>query len=257
MPPLAAIKMKILITLATIFLTVQSIGQKASFKEMKFKPRAEYYNSKEFTIIFPIVLTKNQKINKLINEQIKIEFFGPEDEKRNLKTVITEHINEYGLVYLSYQTTYNGYGLLSFSVTAEGCGAYCSNWNTYFTFDLTTGKKITISDIIFKEKIDSFKTIVKENKISLLNKYKEQQKESLLSKDIDSTTYDWIISQVDENCISNASLENLSISSNSIEIIDPCEFPHAIRALEPEFELKYNYNFLSKFLKPRFKTLLK
>jgi hypothetical protein len=240
-----------------IFSAIQSSGQKASFKEIKLRPNSKYYNAQKTTIIFPIVATKNPKIDALINSQIKEDLFQLDNGNQSLKSALNEHINEYGLINLSYQVTYNSSGFLSLSIYTEGCGAYCSSSNSYFNFDLLTGKEVSIYDMFLKDKIDSFKNIVQSDKINLLTKYKIEEKDFLLNSQIDSATYDWVISQVDDNCINQFSIERFSISSNSIQIIDPCEFPHAIQSQEPLIELKYPYNSIAKFLAPKFKKILK
>jgi len=249
--------MRPLLTIITILSVILCFGQSASFKEIRLKPNSKHYNSKETTIIFPIVLTKNSKIDDLINFRIKEDVFVPENDNQSLKSVLNEHINEYGLVNLSYQVTYNRLGILSLSIYFEGCGAYCSSSTRYFTFDLSTGKKVSIDEIFLKDKIDSFKAIVQLEKKSSLVKYKLEERNSLLNKEIDSVTYDWAISQVDENCINQFSIDQFSISNNSIQIFDPCQFPHAIGSQTPTIELKYSYNSISYFLNPKFRKILK
>jgi hypothetical protein len=249
--------MKHIGTILSFVIAFQCYAQKASFKELKLKPNKKYYTTNESTIVFPIVTIKNPKIDKLINDQIKIDVLQPEDETQSLKKVLLENINEYGLTDVSYEITYNSYNFLSFSVFSQGCGAYCSSTNTYFNFDLSTGKKISIYDVILKSKIDSFKNVVQSNKIASLNKYKIEEKDLIGSDGIDSSIYNWIISEVDDNCINKISIETFSVSGNSFEILDPCEFPHAIRSQQPNIELKYTFNSIEKFLTPKFKRLLK
>ena len=85
----------------------------------------------------------------------------------------------------------------------------------------------------------------------MLNKYKEEEL-NYKGNDIDSVTIQWAIEHVDENCIGHVQLDNFSLSDLSIEIMDPCEFPHAIRSQEPAYELKYSYRFMQPFLKPKY-----
>lgn len=254
---LAVIKMRFFLTIIIIFLVIQCSGQSASLKEIRLKPNSKYYNPKETTIIFPIVLTKNSKVDALINSQIKEEVFLPDSANQNLKSLLNEHINDYGLINMSYEVNYNRLAILSLSIYFEGCGAHCSSSNIYFNFDLSTGKKVSVDEIFLKDKIDSFKTIVQSDKKNSLTKYKLEEKNALLNNEIDSTTYDWAISQVDENCINQFSIDQFAISSNSIEIFDPCDLPHAIRSQTPAIELKYPYNRISQFLNPKFKRILK
>lgn len=246
--------MKLLITILCFVFALQGYSQKAKFKELKLNASKKYYTTKEPTIIFPIVTTSNQKIDKIINTQIKNDVLKPDNEK-NLKSVLLENIEDYGLTDVSYEITYNSDNFLSFSVLSQGCGAYCSSTTTHFNFDLSTGKKISIYDLIIKSKIDSFKNIVQSDKIKSLKKYKVGARNLIGADGIDSSTYTWILSQVDDDCINQISIENFAVSRNALEIFDPCEFPHAIQSQEPEIELKYQFSSINKILTRRFKIM--
>lgn len=248
--------MRPLILILFIISAIQCSGQTASFKEIKLKPNSKNYAPTGATIIFPIVKTNISKVDSLINSIVKEEVLLPDSINQSLTDALNDNINDYGLINLSYQVTYNRSGLLSFSIYREGCGAYCSSSNIYFNFDLQSGERLSMDDIILKDKFDIFKNMVLTEKASVLNKYKIEEKSSLLNKDIDSTTYDWAISQVDENCMNQISMEYFSITPQSIEIIDKCEFPHAIRSQEPIIELKYSFKTLVNFLTPKFKKAI-
>ena len=238
-----------------LLVSFSSYGQNISFREIKLRPNSRYYNTTEKTIIYPIVVTNNKRVDSLINSQIKNNVFSPDDEKQSIYKTLDENINDYGLINLSYEVTFKESGLLSFSIFSEGCGAYCSSGETYFNFDLKTGKKLVITDLIIENKLDSFHKIVFASKAKSLSKYKEDELRSLKQGVIDSNTYDWALEQVDSNCINDVKLEDFSFSSFDMEIKDICEFPHAIRSEAPTYELKYTYVFLSSFLTPRFKKL--
>lgn len=227
-------------------------AQNLTFREIKLKPKPAFYNVNEPTVIYPVVITGNKAVNKQINDKIRNEMLG--EEVTNVKQALIEQTQE-GLINMSYEVTYKKNGILSMNIYGEGCGAYCSGRYTYFNFDLSTGKSLSIYDLLAENKIDSFRNLVFSDKVKALNKYKEQEKNNA-AKDVDSITVIWAIEQVDENCITNVKLDNFSLSAFAIEIKDRCEFPHAIRSQEPDYELKYPYRFVLPFLKPRFQRLL-
>ena len=248
------VKMKFYITVI-LLVSLSSHGQNVTFREIKLTPNSRYYKTKEKTIIYPIVVTNNKKVESLINSQIKNEVFTPDDENQSIHKTLDENIKEYGLSNLSYEVTYKGNGLLSFNIFSEGCGAYCSPRRTYFNFDLKTGKELSIADLIVENKLDSFYKIVFADKVKYLREYKEEELNMFKQGEVDSTTYDWALEQVDSNCIKDVRLEDFSFSSSNLEINDTCEFPHAIRSQQPTYELKYTYAFLSAFLTTRFKKI--
>lgn len=149
-------------------------GQNITFREIKLSPGSHYYKTTKKTIIYPIVVTNNKRVDSLINSQIKNEVFSPDDEKQSINKTLVENIND-GLINLSYKVSYKKNGLLSFSIFSEGCGAYCSSRETYFNFDLKTGKKLSIIDLIIENKLDSFYNIVFADKVKYLREYKEEE----------------------------------------------------------------------------------
>ncbi|MEO8712258.1 MAG: hypothetical protein ABI405_09060 [Parafilimonas sp.] len=246
--------MKYLLTLL-FFAHISIYGQSVKLREIRLKPNSKYFNTTEKTIIYPIIVTTNKRADSLINSQIKDDVFEIDEEKRNINEILAEHINDYDLINLSYEITYNNDGLLSFSIFSEGCGAYCSSKETYFNFDIKTGQKITISDLLLTEKLNSFRNIVFADKVKALTQYKIEES-NLANPNIDSTVVNWALEQVDENCINSVKIDDFSLSSLNIEINDICEFPHAIRSQEPSYELKYSYLFISHFLRPKFRNIL-
>jgi hypothetical protein len=183
---------------------------------------------------------------------------SPGDDKRSTRHILIDRVSTdgLGLINLSYEVTYNTNGLLSMDVYAEGCGAHCSSWNTYFNFDLRTGEKINISDIILEGKADSFRNIVFNDKLKALQQFKIEEIAALKQEHIDSISYNWILEQVDSNCAKSVEIDNFSLFNQNIEIIDLCEFPFMLRSQQPAYELKYAYQFLQPFLKPKFKNIL-
>ena len=247
--------MRILLIILSLLAGTHCFTQSASFKEIKLRPKAEKLNTKEFTIVYPLVVTKNSSIDELINSHVKNELLGFESDTSSLRSALDSRIAE-GLINLSYTVTFNKLGILSFFTFAEGCGAHCSVWRTYFNFDLATGKQITINDLFLASKFESFKTMVRKKKRAALSKYKSDHKKEAEGPNADSVGYDWAMTLVDD-CMQSVSVDRFSLSDKILQIIDDCEFPHAIRALEPQIALHYSYQSISKLLNPRFARLLK
>lgn len=241
--------------LALLLLSSTAFAQDVSFKEIRSKARTRFYNVQDTTIVYPIVVTKNSTVSKLINEKIRAAIFDPADEKSTLRKDLTNALND-GLINLSYEVTFKRNGILSLNIYKEGCGAYCDSYNTYLNFDLGTGKSLDLSDLVEDKKLDSFTNIVLRDKTDSLKKYKEEEKNNIGEHNIDSSAYQWIIEQVDSNCIKSVNINEFILSNNHLEIIDPCEFPHVIRSQEPTYELKYSYHRLQSFLKPAYRKRL-
>ena len=232
-----------------LFLSANANAQNAVIKELRFKPNTKFYNTTANTIVYPVVITKNATINKLINDKIRKEVLGSENADLNISKQIANEIND-GLTDLTYEIRFRKNGILSLNTSRQECVGNCNNSNTRLNFDLTTGMQIFITDLLSENKIDSFRNIVFRQKIKLLEKYKQEEKQNITNKQIDDETYKWILSEVDSGCIKTVSITDFSLSAGYIEIIDPCEFPHAIRSQEPDYKLKYSYKNVFDFMKP-------
>jgi len=244
-----------LILIALLLHPSFTYSQAVVFKEIKMRPRSRFFNTNDSTIIYPIIVTKNSIVNKLINHEIREDVIGPAEGSKNLRRDLNNLIND-GVINLFYEVTYKKHGLLSLNIFTEACGAYCSSDYTYFNFDLRTGKRLKTTDLIYDDKLDSLKKNIFSDKIAFLEKYKTEESKLLMEKKIDSATYQWAIEQVDSNCMNELHVENFILSEHYIEVVDECPFPHAIRSREPAYHLKYLYRSIQAFLKPEFLKLL-
>lgn len=241
-------------TLVLILLSSLCHAQKFTIKEIKKVPNKKFDSSGDTAIVYPIIMTKNPAIAKLINKKIRKDFFYLEDERLSLKETIDNGVNE-GLVNLYYEIPVNNNGIFSLILFAEGCGAYCSSWNSYFNFDLNSGKSIAIGDLIDNNKLDSFKKQVFADKIDSLNSYTKEEKNSIVSNSIDSEDYK-IIEGIVIECKKSVQIDQFILRNNEIEIIDPCDLPHVIQSQTPTYELKYKYRLINSILNPKFRNRL-
>jgi hypothetical protein len=141
-------------------------------------------------------------------------------------------------------------GLISLNISAEGCGAYCTSWTDYFTYN-ETGQYITIDQII--DITGGFKNRVMADKAKQYQQQKQELKEMLHAKntELDKNTYNWSLAQF-ENCENEFTVHSFALYSDRIEIIDNCDFPHAIKNLTPTTVLKYHFVDIEKDLKIKY-----
>lgn len=236
-----------------IFLSIVLAATTAHSQQVRFR---EIKRKSGDAVTYPIIITNSKNISTAINDNIKKEFFMPDDEKASAEKLLDNSIAE-NLTNLSYETTYKNKDILSLHLFAEGCGAYCSSWYTYFNFDLKTGKNITIENLIREDRLDSFKSIVLRDKRNRLEEYIKEEKSHLDNKDIDSSIYTWAMEVVQNYCITEVRIADFSLSDRYLEIIDPCELPHAIQSQTPVYKLKYSFEFLRPFLTKKFLVKLK
>jgi hypothetical protein len=230
-------------------------GQQCIIKEIKRKPKEEFYKTKDSTIVYPIIITKSQSVNSLINQKIEEELSGYSENTKSIQSILDDLIND-GVTDISYTVTFNRNYILSLNINVFSCGAHCTSETKYVNFDLQTGQTITINDLIDNAKIDSLRNIVYKDKIKAINLYKLELLKRMQKKEIDSSDYSFVIDELNNNCANSINLENFSLSNSYLQIADNCDFPTVIRSFEPDYELKYSYNFTKEFISQKFFKLL-
>jgi Deacetylase PdaC len=235
-------------------------AQSANFKEIRLRAKPAYFNPKDkyATIIYPVISTKNSKIDKLINAEIRNQILDADETYPGVLKILNSLSND-GLTDLLYEVTFNKNFILSFNIyTQYSGGAHLVDNTTYFNFDLSTGKKITVSDLFIQDKMDSFKQQILSNRQDSLKKYKMEELDLLRQKEVDSATYEFAIEQIENNYVSFDDFERFIITKSSIEFIDKVQFPRIIRSQEPSYHLKYSLKTLATFLNLKYrKPLLK
>lgn len=213
------------------------------------------FGSGEDTILYPIITAGSDAVSKKINEQIKRIYIDSVYLNQPLDLGLDSAISN-GLIAMSYEVTYNKKNILSLTINGQGCGAYCSDWRMFFNFNTETGNSITLNNILKADKIETFKQLVLKRKKEELIAHKAELAKEFKNKEFDADTYHWAIEEIDSNCIKSISLDQFSLSDTQLEIIDDCEFPHAIRPLEPAYSLNYIYSTIKEFLNPEWENIL-
>lgn len=234
----------------TLLLTfgLTSFGQKISVDTL-FIPRIEKFsNVQNQKLKFPIIRTGNPQIDNLINTDIKNRFTNNEYPDLSTDSTLIKWAD--GIIYLDFQVPYIKNGLISLSISAEGCGAYCTGWTDYFTYNYVTGKYVTIDHII--NTTGKFRNRVIADRKKQYEQQKKELKEMLIDKnaELDEDTYKWALEQY-ENCEKEFTFGSFTLHFDHLEIIEKCYLPNAIKNLTPIIELKYKYADIKEDLKIR------
>lgn len=233
-------------------------AQSLHIRELRSRPSPKYYNTKDTTIFYPIIATANPTISRLINRNIAAAVleFDPDDSSKTTREQL-HNMTRMGLTDLSYEVNYNKNGILSLEIDLEVEAAYPNQSEVYLNFDIRTGQALGIRDLINDSLFNQFQSKVFADKVDSLKNYRDNYLKPLFAnKEIDTSTYQWAIEEVDSNCINSIDMSHISLSKTGIKIVDPCEFPHAIRGISPDYELKYSYRFMYPYLKSEFQDRL-
>lgn len=237
---------RILTTILLLTLWLTSLGQKISVDTLFILRKDKFSNVQNEKLKFPQIRTGNLQVDIVINWDLKNRFTN--NEYPTLSTYSTLIKWADGINYLDFQVTYIKNGLISLNVNAEGCGAYCTGWTDYFTYNYITGKYVTIDQII--DTTEEFRNLVIADRKKQYEQQKKELKQLLLNKkaELDDNTYNWALEQY-LNCEKDFTLNSFTLHFDHLEIIEKCYLPNAIKNLTPIIELKYEYADIKKYLK--------
>lgn len=234
--------MKKVLFILLLFKLIIGVGQEVQIDTLLINPTQKEWEGFKF----PIIRIENEKLAKAINEDLKERFLGNEYSEFPIEKAIIEWADE-NIVYLDFEITYNKNGILSLNISAEGCGAYCTNWTVYYNYSTITGDFFMPEDII---KISEIKDKINRDKKFQYLRAKQELDELFAEPDsgLDKEQYDWALREY-KSCEEAFEIEEIAIYEDYLQIIYDCHLPHAIRSLEPQIELKYNYQDISDYLK--------
>lgn len=219
-----------------IKLQVEDLGgrDENGYRNVSIRNAGKY----EAQILYPVIVTDDEEVSRKINTILQNDALSAGD---TLSTMDALHQAVRDMVYtMDYEVTLNTRGLFSIKINIESCGAYCTTTTHYYNFDVSNGEQLTIKDVI--SDVESFSKIVHADKLKALKEYK---------RDLDSTDKDAAKMAVElaDQCGTEVNADKFILTQDAIEIIDDCPFPNYLKALAPDYELKYDFKKYSKFSK--------
>jgi hypothetical protein len=243
----ANFKMIKILSILFLLLGLYSVGQVVKIDTLKVSPSKRFVEKQSFKLNYPIIRTGVQRIDSLINYDIKNKLTFNEYPSETIDSTIYKWA-EGGLTDLNFHVTYDKNGIISLNISAETCGAYCTGWTEYFNYSIPTGKPLNLNSIV--DTSGNFRNLVIIQRNAQYEKQKKELKEMLLDKkyELDSATYETALESYNE-CIRSFTRENFALYNDHLEIIETCDLPHFMQNLTPVIELKYKYNDIKEYLK--------
>ena len=94
----------------------------------------------------PYVQSDNAKLAQRINNSLFLEMLElPAPAKLQDGLKVQEGMSP--IADITFEVGRNDERILALSVGAEGCGAYCENYTTFFNFDAATGRRVVAEDL--------------------------------------------------------------------------------------------------------------
>ena len=241
--------------LVTILISEKSHGQDSKTTQIPFVTTFEVLqldgddieNDVFSYAYYPIFSYGKHPLDSQINQDIFNAFFEGNQKKEAVRSQLKNWANN-GLATLTFRITYESDELLSFQIEVETCNAYCSHWIVYFNYSLVTGKPLTLTDVVDTTS-DGFTELITQKRDSDYNREIKSIRELLEnSTENDRDNLEWAL-QMCESCHKSFNIGQFALYSKYLELIEQCEFPHAIRCYSPSVELKFHYDTIKEYMR--------
>lgn len=231
--------MRKILSILFLLFGLTSFGQKVKIDTLRIPVNKEFQSVETDDLKFPIIKTGSRVIDSLINYDVRNTFSDGEFAENPVDSTLINWAEQ--IIYMDFEVTYNQNGMLSFNISAEGCGAHCTSWTDYFNYSVFTGKSLAIEDII--ENPSDFKKRVISDKDKRYDTERQELKKLLLDKEsgLDKETYEWALESYNE-CDKSFELKSFALYPDYIMIAEWCHLPNAIKNLDIPMELKYHYS---------------
>lgn len=181
---------------------------------------------------FPVIQTGDAKTSDKINQDLKVRFFGDESANLTTDSALKRWVSELS-GEVDFEVTYLEKGVASFQLSGSSFGLY-SDWTKYFTYSTSTGEYLGIGQIV--DTVGAFRARVLADRKSLYEKGRMAFLQELGESESDVSQ--WEKNEYDA-CAESESMNSFALYPDSLVILDPCQFPRAIQAVQPDFPLTY------------------
>lgn len=226
--------------------------------------------TKNYEYAFPhIIYPANKAVAAAINNTLVADFLriDPKEVRKSIFEAVWPQEKDAmpPLNDISWVVHANTRKLLSLAISAEGCGAYCEYFTSYYSFDLKTGKLLGLDQVFNKEGLlllkDSVNRLKKESLQAVLARLRKELRDTTISVDDVATLKETI--ELYQDCLDRGGIETIQghgfylHDGNLFIRLDRCS-AHVNRALDQlgEFEFSFKCADLKQYLTPYGQQLL-
>lgn len=259
--------MKYYLLSAFLFFAISASGQNAVIKQLQ---QVNPITKEKY--VFPKIFIKgNPAIAAKINGELRSQILDIDSSVADNR--IFDHVwkteDHMGSLYnLHYQVIRNAKSILSIKFSAEGCGAYCEDWDEYFTFNLKTGNALRLDRILTTKGLANLVSNFNSFKLNTLKEKVKQIQDTLkkveIKKDITSLGYYTDMMDLYTECqeykmdSERIASVDFSISLTSLSIYSGRCSAHYNRNLDEigDFEFKTKLKDIEKYILKNWRTAL-
>lgn len=224
---------------ALALLSIAAQAQSAVITSRKItyeRPKPLMDFKKTFTVNYPKVRAATPAVSRRIEQNISYA--------KLLGLNVREETNEIQwLEEADFEVCYNARGLLCITLFISGSGAYPSGTSKTVVVDLKSGNRIR-PFAVFKDLPALASTVRNKQKLEIESAIAE------IKKDPDASDVD--PSQLFQGArFTIKDLQEFSIDDNGVVFIYDYNFPHVMKALQPDGRFTFSWHELRRFIKPK------
>jgi hypothetical protein len=161
---------------------------------------------------------------------------------KSLEEMRADYADEHWLTRLDYRVNYNANSLLHLTYFGEGLGAYPSQFERHIAVNLNTGRVLRSHDLFKTQSLGILARQVDEKMQLAIREKMAKLAEDM--QDIGDQRYK-------EHRFRVRHLDNFIVTPEGVTFSYDYDFPHVIRAAEPEGKFSFTYAELQPFIKPK------
>jgi hypothetical protein len=241
-------KKSIMPAIALLLMFSQHVfAQKISVDTLSISIAGRYAGASIQKLYFPVINSGNIQNDSAINKDLKNRFTNNEYPELSTDSTIIKWADEQ-VVDLNFEITYLKDGIISLNISAEACGAYCSGWTNYYTYNYLTAQYISIDQVV--DTLGKFRNRVMADKDLQYRQQGAQLKTNLTDRsgEIDNETFQ-MINEYYRNCSQSFHFGSFALHDDYLEIVETCDLPNVVKSLAPEIKLHYQYKDIGSYLK--------
>jgi len=222
-------------------------GQNIHIDTLRLSFENSFAQNSRAILKFPILKLPNAETSRKINADLIRKFTQEECSENAADSCLLAWAKE-TITWVNFEVTYLTNELISLNISAEGCGAYCSQGTNYYTYSLLSGKYLNLGDIL--DTTEKFKKNVLTAKNKQFDAFRQELHSALSDKEhpLDKETFDWAMESY-ANCENSFDLSTFALYPDHLEILYDCGLPNAIKNLSALICIKYTYKSLKRYLK--------
>lgn len=232
----------------TIFMTL-TLSVNSQSAEVNYLEYSQHKSSFLISFEYPIINTGNKHTNLILNKNIRRDLLY-DTLNTPIDSAMTNMASAASALWFNAEVTYNKNNVISIMMGYEYCAANCQNYSEAFVYSLSTGKRLSITDVL--DTTFFYKNIlmpdVNQQYENNINKTTKIRNDSTALNEDEKDYYNYYIESY-KILKKQFKMSSFCLYNGRIEILDECTFNRIDSPMCPEVYFSYQYEDLRKYLK--------